>query len=299
MNYLLHLVIYFNIYVIVALSLNLVVGYCGLLTLAHSGYFAIGAYTYALATLKLGFGFIPAATLAIAVAAVLSLAVSLPAWRFKGDFFVMISLAVQTLVFSLLHNWFSPGAQPGTWANLTNGPYGLSGISKPAIGSIKFATVGSIAALSTMLALLAGLLIWFFVGSPWGRLLKAMRDDELAARGLGKNTRLAKVQAMAIACGLAALAGAIYSSYVSYIDPSSASLDESILMLCMVLVGGVGNFRGPLVGAFVLLAIPELLRFAHFPDAVAANIRLLAYGGLLVVMAHFRPKGLAGEYRPE
>lgn len=299
MNYLLHLVIYFNIYVIVALSLNLVVGYCGLLTLAHSGYFAIGAYTYALATLKLGLGFIPAATLAIAVAAVLSLAVSLPSWRFKGDFFVMISLAVQTLVFSLLHNWFSPNAQPGTWANLTNGPFGLSGISKPAIGSIKFATVGSIAALSTMLALLAGLLIWLFVGSPWGRLLKAMRDDELATRGLGKNTRLAKVQAMAIACGLAALAGAIYSSYVSYIDPSSASLDESILMLCMVLVGGVGNFRGPLVGAFVLLAIPELLRFAHFPDAVAANIRLLAYGGLLVVMAHFRPKGLAGEYRLE
>jgi branched-chain amino acid transport system permease protein len=299
MNYLLHLLIYLNIYVIVALSLNLVVGYCGLLTLAHAGYFAIGAYTYALTTLKLGLGFIPAGLLAVGVAAVLSLAVSLPSWRFKGDFFVMISLAVQTLVFSLLHNWFSPDTQPGTWANLTNGPYGLSGISKPAIGSTKFATVGSIAALSTMLALSAGLIIWLFVGSPWGRLLKAMRDDELAARGLGKNTRLAKVQAMAIACGFAALAGAIYSSYVSYIDPSSASLDESILILCMVLVGGVGNFRGPLVGAFVLLAIPELLRFAHFPDAVAANIRLLAYGGLLVVMAHFRPKGLAGEYRLE
>jgi branched-chain amino acid transport system permease protein len=270
-----------------------------LLTLAHSSYFAIGAYTYGLATLKLGLSFIPAATLAIAVAAVLSLAISLPAWRFKGDFFVMISLAVQTLLFSLLYNWFSPSAPSGTWSNLTNGPYGLSAISKPAIASIKFATIGSIAALSTMLALLAGLLIWLFVGSPWGRLLKAMRDDELAARGLGKNTRLAKVQAMAIACGLAGLAGAIYSSYVSYIDPSSASFDESILMLCMVLVGGVGNFRGPIVGAFVLLAIPELLRFAHFPDAAAANIRLLAYGGLLVVMAHFRPKGLVGEYRLE
>ena len=92
---------------------------------------------------------------------------------------------------------------------------------------------------------------------------------------------------------------ALYAAHISYLDPTAASLDESILMLCMVLVGGVGNFRGPLVGAFVLLAIPELLRFAHFPDAVAANIRLLAYGGLLVVMAHFRPKGLAGEYRLE
>lgn len=299
MNYLLHLLIYLNIYVIVALSLNLVVGYCGLLTLAHAGYFAIGAYTYALATLKLGCGFIPAALMAMVVAAVLSLAVSLPSWRFKGDFFVMISLAVQTLVFSLLHNWFSPTSGPGTWANLTNGPFGLAGISKPVIGSIKFATIGSIAALSTVLALLTGMVIWLFVSSPWGRLLKAMRDDELAARGLGKNTRMAKVQAMAIACAFAALAGVIYSSYVSYVDPSSASLEESILMLCMVLVGGVGNFRGPLVGAFILLAIPELLRFSHFPDAAAANIRLLAYGALLVVMAHFRPKGLAGEYRLE
>ena len=205
MNYLLHLLIYFDIYVIVALSLNIVVGYCGLLTLAHAGYFVVGAYTYALVTLKLGFGFIPAAFLAVLVAGILSLAISLPAWRFKGDFFVMISLAVQTLIFSLLYNWFSPNAEPGTLANLTNGPFGLAGISKPAIGSIKFATIGSIAALSTVAALFSGGLIWIFVTSPWGRLLKAMRDDELAARGLGKNTRLAKVQAMAIACGFAAL----------------------------------------------------------------------------------------------
>lgn len=299
MNYLFHLLIYFNIYVILALSLNLVVGYCGLLTLAHAGYFAIGAYTYALATLKLGFGFIPAVALAVLVAAILSLAVSLPSWRFKGDFFVMVSLAVQTLIFSLLYNWFNSSSGPGTWDNLTNGPFGLAGISKPVITGIKFATVGSIATLSTVLALLAAGVIWMLVASPWGRLLKAMRDDELAARGLGKNTRLAKVQVMAIACGLAAVSGAIYSSYISYIDPSSASLDESILMLCMVLVGGVGSFRGPIVGAFVLLAIPELLRFAHFPDPVAANIRLLAYGGLMVVIAHFRPQGLAGVYRLE
>ena len=299
MNYLLHLVIYFDIFVIVALSLNLVVGYCGLLTLAHSGYFAVGAYTYALATLKLGCGFIPASMLALCVGALLSLAISLPAWRFKGDFFVLISLAVQTLIFSLLYNWFSPNRQPGTWANLTNGPYGLAGINKPAIVGIKFATIESIAALSVVMAIVSASIFWMLVASPWGRLLKSIRDDELAARGLGKNTRLAKVQAMAIACGFAAFAGAIYCSYVSYVDPSSASIDESILMLCMVLVGGVGNFRGPLVGALVLLAVPELLRFAHFPDAVASNVRLLAYGTLLILMAHFRPQGLAGEYRLE
>ena len=299
MNYIFHLLIYLNIYIIVALSLNIVVGYCGLLTLAHSGYFAVGSYVYALATLKLGWGFFPSIGLGIGIAAALSVAVSLPAWRFKGDFFVMISLAVQALLFSLLYNWSKPGVEPGTWANLTNGPFGIAGISKPAILGIKFDTISRIFVLSLTLAVGCAFITWLLVSSPWGRLLKAMRDDELVARGLGKDVRLAKVQAFAVACGMVAVAGALYASYISYIDPSAASLDESILMLCMVIVGGVGNFRGPLVGALVLLALPEALRFAHIPDAVAANLRLMAYGLLLVMMMHFRPQGLAGEYRLE
>jgi branched-chain amino acid transport system permease protein len=124
-----------------------------------------------------------------------------------------------------------------------------------------------------------------------------MRDDELAARGLGKNTRLFKLQAFLIACSMVALAGGLYATYVSYIDPTSFTLDESILMLSMVIVGGTGNFRGPIVGALILIAIPEILRFVHIPDAFAANIRLLIYGLLIVTMAHFRPQGLAGKYR--
>lgn len=297
MNYALHLLIYFNIFAILALSLNLVVGYCGLLTLAHAGYYAVGAYTYALLSQVAGLGFVPAAMGSMVVPAVLSLAVSLPAWRFKGDFFVMISLAVQALFFSLLYNWSSAGAPVGSWRNLTNGPFGIAGISRPTILEYRFDSIGSMAALSFGLLALSALVFFRLKGSPWGRLLKAMRDDELAARGLGKNTRLAKVQAFSIACAFAGLAGAIYASYVSYIDPSSASLDESILMLSMLLVGGTGNFRGPLVGAAVLLAIPEILRFAVIPDAIAANLRLLLYGLLIVVMAHVRPQGLAGEYR--
>ena len=233
------------------------------------------------------------------VAMVLSLAISLPAWRFKGDFFVMVSLAVQTLIFSLLHNWFSPGKELGTWSNLTNGPFGIAGITKPAIFGIRIDTIGGIFALSLVVAAVCAFFSWRLLSSPWGRMLKVIRDDELTARGLGKNVRLAKIQALAIACGMVAIAGAIYSGYASYIDPSAANLDESILMLCMVLVGGVGNFKGPIIGALVLLAIPELLRFAHLPDVLAANIRLMAYGLLLVVMAHCRPQGLAGEYRIE
>lgn len=299
MNYLLHLIIYLDIYIIVAMSLNLVVGYCGLMTLAHAGYFAIGSYTYAIITLKFGLGFLPAAIIGFGIAALLSLATSLPAWRFKGDFFVLISLAVQALFFSVFHNWSSPGTGSITWANLTNGPLGLSGIPKPAIFGIRFDTIGYITVLSLVVTGFCIFISWRLISSPWCRLLKAMRDDELAARGIGKDVRIAKLQAFAIACGMVSLAGVIYASYIRYIDPSIASLDESILMLCMVIVGGVGNFCGPIVGAFILLAIPEVLRFAHIPDGVAANIRLLAYGLLLVIMMHFRPQGIAGEYRME
>jgi branched-chain amino acid transport system permease protein len=299
MNYILHLIIYLNIYAILAMSLNLVVGYCGLLTLAHAGYFAIGAYTYALTSLKLGWNFLPAAGLGIAISGVMSLAVSLSAWRFKGDFFVMMSLAAQALLFSLYHNWFDSGAEIGSITNLTNGPLGITGIPKPNILGMQFSSIGSIALLSVALTGGCSLFSWLLISSPWGRLLKVMRDSELAARGLGKNTRLAKLQAFAIACGMAALAGTLYSAYVNYIDPSAATLDESILMVCMVLVGGVGNFRGPLIGAMLLILIPEALRFVAIPSAIAANVRLMIYGLLLIGMMHFRPQGLAGEYRIE
>ena len=297
MNYLLHLVIYFNIYVIVAMSLNMIVGYTGLLSLAHAGYFAIGSYAYALATVQLGWGFPLSLTFAVGIAALLSLALSLPALRFRGDFFVMSSLAVQTLLFTLFNNWSSAGAKPGTFANLTNGQFGIAGIPKPSLLHFEVNTLPGIAVLSAVLAMLSGLLCWRLLSSPWGRLLKSMRDDELAVRSLGKNVRLAKIQIFAIACGMAAIAGAVYASYVGYINPTAASLNESILMFSMVIVGGVSNLRGPLIGALILLTIPELLRFVQIPDAFAANVRLLLYGAALVVMMHVRPQGVAGEYR--
>lgn len=297
MNYLFHLLIYLNIYAILALSLNLAVGYCGLMTLAHSAYFAIGAYAYSLLAVNLGWGFLPACAIAGALGMLLSLAVSLPAWRFRGDLFVMVSLAVQALIFSLLQNWTSPGAPLGSWRNLTNGPFGITGIPKPSLFGWQADSLPKYLLLSFAVLGVCAFSVWRLTSAPWGRLLKCLRDDELATRAMGKNTRKAKLEAFAFACGLAAVAGALYVGYVGFVDPSSASLDESILMLCMVIVGGVGNFKGPLVGAAVLIAIPELLRFVHFPDGIAANMRLLLYGVMLVIVAHFRPRGLAGDYR--
>lgn len=297
MNYLLHLIIYFDIYVIVALSLNLVVGYAGILTLAHAAYFAVGGYAYALLTLILGWDFFVAAMAAALIAAMLSLALSLPSWRLRGDFFILGSLAVQVLIFSAVRNWASPNAPLGSWTNLTNGLFGIPGIPKPDIFGFSFTAVPSYALFATFIAAACGFLLWCLKSSPWGRLLLVMREDELAARGLGKNTRLLKVQVFAFSCAFAAIAGALYAGYVSYLDPSSASLDESILMLSMVLVGGLGNFRGPIVGAAVLIALPEILRLVAYSDAQAAQLRLLIYGLLLVLLVHFRPAGIAGNNR--
>lgn len=299
MNYIFHLLIYLNIYIMLALSLNLVVGYLGRLNLAHAAFFGIGAYAYALVTLKLGAGFLPAAVIAMVLGAVFSLSLSLPSWRFKGDMFVIITLAVQFLVHGIIHNWSSTGATVGTWRNLTNGPFGISGIPKPAIFSIQLDTIGTILALSSILMVACTFVIFRLTRSPWGRLLKCLRDDELALRGLGKGIRLIKVQAFAISCAMAALSGAIYSSYVTYVDPTTASLDESILLLSMICIGGLGNFRGPIVGAIILILIPEALRLTPLPSTIAPNARLMAYGLLMVLLVHFRPQGIAGEYRLE
>jgi branched-chain amino acid transport system permease protein len=299
MNYVSHLLIYLCIYAIVAMGLNIIIGYCGFLTLAQAGYFAIGSYTYTLATLVLGWGFIPSILLGAGLAMLLSLATSLPTWRLKGDFFVMVSLAVQVVILNAIYNWSSSDAPWGTLRNLTNGPAGISNVPKPDILGIKFDTNSSIALLAVIIAGLCFLLSAMMLNSPWGRALKATRDDELAARGLGKEVRFLKVQAFAYSCGITAIGGGVSASYVGFTDPSIASLDNSILMLCMVIIGGVGNIRGPVIGAVTLLLIPEMLRFVQLPFMIATEVRLTVYGLLLVLLMHFRPQGLLGNYRIE
>lgn len=299
MNYLLHLLVYLDIYVIVALSLNLAVGYCGLLSLAHAGFYAVGGYAYSILAVNNGAGFFPAILVGALLAALLSLSLSLASWRLKGDFFVLVSLATQALIFSTLYNWSKAGATLGSRYNMTNGPFGISGIPRPSFFGFSLSDPIAFAVFATVIAASCGFLFWRLTASPWGRLLVSMRDDELASRGLGKNTRLSKVQALGVSAAVAAVGGALYASHIRYLDPSSASLDESILILSMVIVGGLGNIKGPIVGAAVLIGLPEFLRLLPFPDAQAANLRLGVYGLLLILLMHLRPQGIAGEYRLE
>jgi len=278
-----------NIYLILSLSLNILVGYSGLLSICHAAFYGIGAYISAILMTKLGINFFFALPIAIMGSMVLSLLVSIPSVRLKGDYFILTTFAFQIIVFDVLYNWVS----------LTKGPYGISGIPSPSFlgylitGPVKYFFF------SLIISILCFVFINIVLKAPFGQVLKAIREDETLAQALGKNVTKFKIQAFAVASALAAISGVLFAHYVTYIDPTSFTLDESIFLLSIVLIGGAGNIKGPISGTFLLLIIPEILRFLGIPDTIAPNIRQIIYGLLLVIFMYFRPQGIAGEYKFE
>jgi branched-chain amino acid transport system permease protein len=150
--------------------------------------------------------------------------------------------------------------------------------------------------LAGIVAVLAYWVVRQIAESPFGRVLRAIREDELFTRALGKNTLWFKVAAFAVSAALAASAGSLYAHYITFIDPTSFTVMESILVISMVIIGGAGSRLGPLMGAVVLVSLPEALRFLGLPSPVAGNTRQLIYGALLVAMMTLRPRGLVGKY---
>jgi branched-chain amino acid transport system permease protein len=150
--------------------------------------------------------------------------------------------------------------------------------------------------LVTAIATMTYLIVWRVTTSPFGRVLHAIREDEVFAKALGKNTLWFKITVFAVSAALPASAGSLYAHYITYIAPTSFTVMESILIISMVIIGGAGSLWGPLIGAFVLVTLPEALRFVGLPSAVAANMRQIIYGSLLVVMMMVRPRGLVGRY---
>jgi branched-chain amino acid transport system permease protein len=299
MTYAFHVLIFLEIYVILVLALNLIVGYCGMFSLAHSAYFAIGAYVYAVLTTAYGVGFAPALLAAVAMGAALSVLLSLPSWRLRGDFFLLITLAAQAVIFSSIYNWGDITLQLGSLPNLTNGPYGIGGVPGPRFFSDVLAPVEQIAVVGFACVCAVVWTLRLLDRSAWGRMLRAMRDDELALRNLGKNVRVVKAQALALACATATIGGVIYAAYAGYVDPAICSVEDSVLLLGAVVIGGPGTVRGAVVGATLVVMIPEVFRALDLPATAAANIRLGLFGLLMVLLVHFRPSGLMGRVAVE
>ena len=289
MNYILHLLIMVNIYLMLAFSLNLALGYTGLFSLSHAAFYGAGAYISTLLMMKLGLGFLPSLLISILGAVILSLIVGIPSLRLRGDYFVLATLGFQIIFFSILYNWVS----------LTRGPYGISGIPRPKILGFQISNLFEFFIFSSILSLLCFLLTWLIKRSPFGRTLKAIREDEVAAAALGKNIPRFKTFAFAISGGLAAIPGSLFAVYMRYIDPTSFTLLESVFIISALIIGGAGNLKGPVAGTLIAVFLPEILRFLAIPDAVAANLRQIIYGLMIILLMRFKPQGLAGEYKPQ
>ena len=287
MEYLFHVLIVLGVYTVLSVSLSLVAGQIGILSVAHAGFYGIGAYTSALLTrTELGCPFWLAVWLGMLLAAAVSLLVSIPSLRLHEDYFVIATFGFQVIIFSLFNNW----------VDLTRGPLGIFGIPPPSMGKWQVSSAGEFFLLAAIWTVVTCIIVHRLATSPYGRVLRAIREDEVFAQAMGKNTLWFKVSALAISALLAASAGSLYAHYITYIDPSSFTVMESLLILSMVLIGGADSLWGPVIGATILVLFPEILRFVGFPAHVAANLRQIFYGMLLVILMMSRPSGLLGRY---
>lgn len=286
MEYLLHILIIIGIYVILSISLNLLVGYAGLLSIAQAAFYGIGAYVAALMALKLHSPFLINIICAVTLSGILGALVGIPSLRIRDDYFVIATFAFQVITFSILNNWVT----------FTGGPMGLPGIPTPVILGWQ---VNSNIDFMILVFLLCIIIVNFSLKlghSPFGRVLKSIREDEIFTQALGKNIAFSKVAIFMIGSGMAAVAGVLYAYYISFIDPTSFTVMESIFIISIVIIGGAGNIWGSILGAAFLVILPEALRFLGMPSDIAANMRQIIYGALLVLCMLYRPQGFLGEY---
>lgn len=274
--YLLHMAIMAGIYIILAVSLNLIIGYAGQISLGHAAFFGIGAYVSALLALLGHFPFPLAALGAILAAGGCGMALGLPTLRLKEDYLAIVTLGFGVIVQMVFLN-----------LEITGGPDGLSGIPFPGFFGLSFRSAGHYVLLVALAVALVLILAWRLVSSYHGRALRAIRDHETAAQVMGINAPAYKVAIFTLAAAMAGLAGSLYAHYITFINSESFGLHTSILILAMVVLGGMGSVAGSVLGAVILTALPEMLReFQSYQD--------LVYGALLVGLLILRPEGLLG-----
>jgi branched-chain amino acid transport system permease protein len=286
--YLIHLLILICIYLILAISLQLSVGFTGLLNLGHIAFYAIGAYTSALLALN-GFPFWFCFLSAGILAMIFGFLLSLPTNKLKGDYLALATMGFSFVVYAVLLNWTS----------LTRGPLGLPGIPKPKIWGISFSDNFSFLILVAIIALISYLIIKRITISPFGKVLEAIRDDELAVRVLGKNTFKMKSLALMISSFFAGIAGSLYAHYITFIDPSSFTLLQLIPVLSMVIIGGLGSLEGTIIVTIILTLLPEPLRFIGFPSSIVGPARQILYALILLLILIYKPKGFFGKIELE
>jgi len=287
MEYIFYILIMVNTYIVLAVSLNLLLGFTGLISIAHAGFMAIGAYTTTIFLVRYGINFFLTIPLGILMAVAISALIAFPSLRVKGEHYIIASFGFQIIIYSILLNWVS----------LTRGPFGFAAIPRPTIFGYVFSTYFSYFIMSSVVMLACVAFCWHLSKSPFGLILKAIREDEISIAAAGKNVTYYKVVVFITGCAIAAVAGSLYAGVISFIDPFCFTVHDSIFILAVVIIGGTGNIAGSMVGAFVLITLPEILKFLQVSETVAGPLRQMIYGALLVLFMRFRPQGLLPEYK--
>jgi branched-chain amino acid transport system permease protein len=273
-----------GIYIILAASYNLIIGYGGLNTIAHPIFFALGAYTAALLGIGTTLPAVVCVLAGIGVAVVASVALAVTTLRIEGDYLLIASLGFQLGLLQLVNNF-----------EFTGGPSGLSNIPVTITGPGRGWLYLLICA---VLAVVVVWLIWRAMAGPFGRAVRAMRDDELACAALGRSLFTMKIVIFAFGCGAAGLAGGLYAYYFQYISPEQFNVAQSATILTMVVLGGIGTIWGPVLGAFVLVALPQVITFLQLPSSLVGPLQGLIFTSLVILFLFLRPHGLVGARMP-
>jgi branched-chain amino acid transport system permease protein len=282
LEYILHLLIFIVLYTLLAQSLNVSAGLTGLISLAHAGFYGIGAYTTAILSQQFQSPLWINLPVAMVVCLLVSLVVSIIALRTVNDYFIICTLGIQVIIFSLMNNWMG----------LTKGPLGISGIPSISLFGITFDHKIPFLLLSVLFMSVVWYALNNLFNSAFGKTLLAISEDEIYAESIGKNVYRSKVISFSISAVVAAIPGALYAHYISYIDPSSFTVTESIFILSIVVIGGMGNLTGSFLASTFMVVLPEILRFAGIPNNIAANVRQMIYGAILVLVMMSGRNGL-------
>ena len=281
--YILNLLVLISVYAILSTTLNFVIGYAGIFSLAHAVFFGIGGYTAALVAMNVTPEFFVAIPVAMGAAAITSLLLALPALRVRGEYFVAASLGLQVLAVTLFSEWKS----------LTGGIGGVIGIPAVELFGYPVYKPWQFLLMSLICLLIIIVIIRTLVHTSFGRSLKAIRDSESAALASGKNITVIKTLSVVLSSSLAAVAGGLYAFYMSFINVQSFMLDTSVLVMAMVIIGGTATILGPLLGAALLMLLPSALTYLSFlPQTEIGSIQQIVYGLAMVLLMIFRPGGI-------
>ena len=280
MEYILNIGVQVAIFVILASSYNLVIGYGGLASVAHPIFYAFGAYSSSLLAIHLGLPPVLAVMAGGVIAALASVLLALSSLRVSGDYLLIASLGFQLGFLQVIRNF-----------DFTGGVGGLSTIPSTITGSYR--TPGFLV-ISVACAIVTVWLISRLVKGPYGRAITAMRDEELAFTALGRNAMSIKVVVFAIGCGIAGIAGGLYAFYYQYISPDQYEVLQSAAILTMVVLGGMSTTWGPVVGAILLITVPQAITFLNLPPSVMAPVQGIIFTSLVLLFLFLRPAGLVG-----